>query len=139
MYVVSREVPGIGSVASLGPGVDRADVPGSSEAGVAALLVEAGGVADERAVNAFGWTSLAGLGVTLDVLGLGDSFALLRNSFCMFLTVFVCTGPNTPPMDFLRVIDGRRPVESVVGDVALVDFFLLSVLVLEAVDLALAF
>lgn len=58
----------------------------------------------------------------------------------MFLTVLVCTGPNTPPIDFLRVTDGRRPLESAVGDdVVLVDFFLLSVLVLEAVALALAF
>lgn len=51
---MSRELPGCGSFASLSPGVDLADVLASSDAGVDALLVEAVGVVDERAVNALG-------------------------------------------------------------------------------------
>lgn len=88
-------------------------------------------------VNAFGCTSLDGFGfdaVALEVPGFGVSFCvLLRNSFCMFLTVLVCTGPNGPPTEFLRR-EFLRLEESDVVDV----FFALSV-VEVLVDLTLGF
>lgn len=74
-------------------------------------------------MKAFGCTSLDGFGFGVMVVDFDDSFCvLLRNSFCMFLTVLVCREPNGLPMEFLR----REFLRLEESD-AVVVFFLVSV------------
>lgn len=123
----------------LGPGVERDD-PGSPPDDMEALLVLAAaapfgcvgvaiGLISLLLMKAFGCTSLDGFGFGVMVIDFDDSFCvLLRNSFCMFLTVLVCMGPNGLPMEFLR-----REFLRLDGSDVVAVFFLVSVVVLGLV------
>lgn len=83
-------------------------------------------------MKAFGCTSLDGFGFGVMVIDFDGSFCvLLRNSFCMFLTVLVCSEPNGLPMEFLR-----REFLRLEGSDVVAVFFLVSLMVLVLTSFA---